>query len=160
MVTTDSPNSSSVTLRLVLSVNRMRPGPFSAQFSEGDLLSSQLVDYTQNKLIINGNGTVILLLRASISFPMFCCVYAKSLQSCLTLCNPTDCSLSGSSVHGIPGRNTGVGCHALLQGDLPDPRTEPVSLKSPALVGRFFSTNTTWEAYFPCAFSPQRGALS
>ena len=28
-----------------------------------------------------------------------------------------DCSLPGSSVHGdIPGMNTGVGCHALLQG--------------------------------------------
>ena len=26
---------------------------------------------------------------------------AKSLQSCLTLCNPVDCSLPGSSVHGI-----------------------------------------------------------
>ena len=26
---------------------------------------------------------------------------AKSLQSCPTLCNPTDCSLPGSSVHGI-----------------------------------------------------------
>ena len=26
---------------------------------------------------------------------------AKSLQSCLTLCNTMDCSLSGSSVHGI-----------------------------------------------------------
>ena len=26
---------------------------------------------------------------------------AKSLQPCLTLCDPTDCSLSGSSVHGI-----------------------------------------------------------
>ena len=26
---------------------------------------------------------------------------AKSLQSCLTLCNPMDCSLTGSSVHGI-----------------------------------------------------------
>ena len=26
---------------------------------------------------------------------------AKSLQSCLTLCNPMDCSLPGSSVHGI-----------------------------------------------------------
>ena len=25
----------------------------------------------------------------------------KSLQSCPTLCNPMDCSLSGSSVHGI-----------------------------------------------------------
>ena len=29
------------------------------------------------------------------------CVYAKSLQSCLTLCDPVDCSLPGSSVHGI-----------------------------------------------------------
>ena len=26
---------------------------------------------------------------------------AKSLQSCLTLCNPMDCSPPGSSVHGI-----------------------------------------------------------
>ena len=42
---------------------------------------------------------------------------AKSLQSCLTLCDPMDCSPSGSSVHGdSPGKNTGVGCHALLQG--------------------------------------------
>ena len=30
-----------------------------------------------------------------------CYVYAKSLQSCPTLCNPLDCSPSGSSVHGI-----------------------------------------------------------
>ena len=29
------------------------------------------------------------------------CVHAKSLQSCLTLCNPMDYSPSGSSVHGI-----------------------------------------------------------
>ena len=27
--------------------------------------------------------------------------YAKSLQSCPTLCDPMDCSLTGSSVHGI-----------------------------------------------------------
>ena len=26
---------------------------------------------------------------------------AKSLQSCPTLCNPIDCSLPGSSIHGI-----------------------------------------------------------
>ena len=26
---------------------------------------------------------------------------AKSLQPCLTLCDPMDCSLPGSSVHGI-----------------------------------------------------------
>ena len=29
------------------------------------------------------------------------CVQSKSLQSCPTLCNPMDCSLPGSSVHGI-----------------------------------------------------------
>ena len=29
------------------------------------------------------------------------CVHAKSLQSCLTLSKPMDCSLPGSSVHGI-----------------------------------------------------------
>ena len=39
------------------------------------------------------------------------------IQSCLTLCNPMDCSLPGSSVHGdSPSKNTEVGCHALLQG--------------------------------------------
>ena len=30
-------------------------------------------------------------------------------------------------------------------GDLPDPRTEPVSLASPALAGGFFTTSNTWE---------------
>ena len=45
---------------------------------------------------------------------------AESLQSCLTLCNPMDCSLPGSCVHGDSlGKNTGVNCHALLQGIFP-----------------------------------------
>ena len=36
-------------------------------------------------------------------------------QSCPTLCNPKDWSLPDSSVHGdSPGKNTGVGYHALL----------------------------------------------
>ena len=39
---------------------------------------------------------------------------AKSLQSCSTPCNPTDCSLPGSSVHGdSPGKSTGLACRAL-----------------------------------------------
>ena len=47
------------------------------------------------------------------------CVKVKSesevTQSCLTLSDPMDCSLPGSSVHGIfPGKSTGVGCHCLL----------------------------------------------
>ena len=41
-------------------------------------------------------------------------------ESCQTMCNPMDCSPPGSSVHGgSPGKNTGVGCHALLQRILP-----------------------------------------
>ena len=44
-------------------------------------------------------------------------VHAKLLHSCPTLCDPMDYSLLGSSVRGdSPGKNTGVGCHALLQG--------------------------------------------
>ena len=47
-------------------------------------------------------------------------------QSCPTLCNPMDCSLPGSSVHGdFPGKNTGVGCHALLQGIFPTQGLNP-----------------------------------
>ena len=44
--------------------------------------------------------------------PVLCLV----IQLCST-CVPMDCSPSGSSVHGdSPGKNTSVGCHALLQG--------------------------------------------
>ena len=48
------------------------------------------------------------------------------IQSCVTLCNPMDCSLPGSSVHGdFPGKNTGMGCHALLQGISPTQGSNP-----------------------------------
>ena len=40
---------------------------------------------------------------------------AKSLQSCLTLCDPIDGSPPGSRPWYSPGKNTGVGCHFLLQ---------------------------------------------
>ena len=43
--------------------------------------------------------------------------HAKSLQSCPTLCDSMDGSLPDSSVRGdSPDKNTGVSCHALLQG--------------------------------------------
>ena len=32
---------------------------------------------------------------------MFACLCAKSLQSCQSLCDRKDCSLPGSSIHGI-----------------------------------------------------------
>ena len=40
---------------------------------------------------------------------------AKSLQSCTTLCDPRDGSPPGSFPWDSPGKNTGGGCHFLLQ---------------------------------------------
>ena len=40
---------------------------------------------------------------------------AKSRQLCPTLCDPIDSSPPGSCPWDSPGKNTGVGCHCLLQ---------------------------------------------
>ena len=46
-----------------------------------------------------------------------------------------------------PGKSTGVGCHALLQGIFPTLGSNPRLLTSPALAGGFFTTSATWEAH-------------
>ena len=57
-------------------------------------------------------------------------VPAKLLQSYLTLCNAMDCSLPGSSVHGILQAKYWSGLPFPSPGDLPDPGIELVSLTS------------------------------
>ena len=58
-----------------------------------------------------------------------CAVLRLVSQLCLTLCNPMDSSLPGSSVPflpgNFPGKNTGMGCHALLQGIFPTQESNP-----------------------------------
>ena len=49
---------------------------------------------------------------------------------CPTLCSCMDCSPPGFSVQWFPKQNTGVGCHSLLQGGLPNAGIKP---GSPAL---------------------------
>ena len=50
----------------------------------------------------------------------------KQVLSRVRLCSSMDCSPPGSSVHGIfPGKNTGVGCHFLLQGIFPTQGLNP-----------------------------------
>ena len=45
------------------------------------------------------------------------CCYCFVAKSCLTVCNPVDCSPPGSSVYGISqAGEIGAGCHFLLQG--------------------------------------------
>ena len=55
-----------------------------------------------------------------------CAVLCLVAQSSPTLCKPMDCSPPGSSVHGdSPGKNTGVACHAILQGIFPTQGSNP-----------------------------------
>ena len=46
---------------------------------------------------------------------------------------------------GFSSKNTGVGCHSLLQGIFLTQRSNKHLLTSPVLAGRFFTTSTTWE---------------
>ena len=74
-------------------------------------------------------------------------MHAESLQSCLTFCNPIDCSPLGFSVCRILQQECWSGLPFPPSGDLPNPGIEPVSLMSPALAARFFTTSITWEAH-------------
>ena len=70
---------------------------------------------------------------------------AKSLQSCLTIWDPVNCSPPGSSVHGII-QATILNLVAMPSfRHLPQLGSEPAFLTSPALEGRFFTTSDTWE---------------
>ena len=125
-------------------------------------------------------------LKAGATFPFIC--HVESLQSCLTLCNPMDCSSPSPSVPGIlqarilewaiisfsnvcevasvmsdsvqpyglqpprllcpwdsPGKNTRMGCRALLQGIFLTQGWNPRLLRLPALAIRFFTTSATWK---------------
>ena len=62
-------------------------------------------------------------------------MYAKLLQLSLTLYDPMDCSLAGSSVHGILQEGILEWLPCPPPGDLPDPGINPASL---ALAGGFF----------------------
>ena len=61
-------------------------------------------------------------------------------------CNPMDCSPPGSSVHGILQARKLEWVVVPSSRGSSGPRDQPVSLVSPALAGRFFTTSAAWEA--------------
>ena len=79
---------------------------------------------TSLSVIISGsihvaaNGIISFSLWLS-RIPLYVCTCMKLkvlfTHSCLTLYNPVDCSLPGSTAWSSPGENTGVGSHSLLQ---------------------------------------------
>ena len=75
------------------------------------------------------------------------CVCAKLLQLCPTLRDPMNCSLPGSSVHGILKARILEWVACPPPGDLPDPGIEPPSPVCPELAGGFFTTSAAWEAH-------------
>ena len=87
------------------------------------------------------NGSYDTLLPA-------CVLRAKSLRSCLTLCNPWTVACQTPLSMGFSRQEYWSGLPLAPQGGLPDPGIEPASLMSPALAGRFFTTSTTWEACY------------
>ena len=60
---------------------------------------------------------------------------------------PMDCSLPGSSSMEFSRTEYWSGLQWPPPGDLPNPGIEPTSLLFPEFAGRFFTTNTTWEAF-------------
>ena len=69
-------------------------------------------------------------------------MHAKSLQSCLTLCDPMEHSPLGSSVHGILQARIPEWWPCPPPRDLPDPGIKPESPASPALASGLFTTST------------------
>ena len=98
-----------------------------------------------------GNHQCVLYVCESVSVLLysFVCFIFQILslpiahaQSCLTFCNPMDCSPPGSSGHGIFPVKYWSGLPFPLPGDLSEPGIEPMSLASPALSGGFFTNES------------------
>ena len=80
-------------------------------------------------------------------YMVLACVPAKSLQLCLTLCDPMDCSLPCSSVHGI------LQARILAWVALPfsrgsSPLRDQTQISYVSWIGRqFLYSGATWEAH-------------
>ena len=90
-----------------------------------------------------------------VSVCMCVCVCALSrfsrVQLSVTSWTQASLSYQASLSMGFSRQEYWSGLPCPPPGDLPDPGTEPVSLTSPALAGKFFTTSATWEA--PLIFS-------
>ena len=81
--------------------------------------------FSLRKLHLSKNLFISTRLSILLAYP-YCAMLCLVAQSCLTLCDPWDCNPPGSHVHGdSTGKNTGVGCHALLRGIFPTQGSNP-----------------------------------
>ena len=95
-VPTSLPASSASLSSLLTTLQPHSPCPTLCQMHmrcSVQLTGLTLTSHLPNSSLLRGHLGSFLFL--------FTCVCVKLLQSCLTLCEPMDCSLPGSSVHGI-----------------------------------------------------------
>ena len=105
------------------------------QFPLGSRLPPPLTIFLRSQFPLTCNcqsiweSSCFFFQRFLAKFPSFISTLArvvtKSLQLCWTLCDPMDYSLLGSLSMGFSSKNTGVGCHARLQGIFPSQGSNP-----------------------------------
>ena len=98
----------------------------SLNFPRASVLSSAQQGHWGEK--VWAKGKLLFLTLPKVHYVIFssvlCAVLSHSVLSNSLL--PMDCSLPGTSVHGdSPGRDTGIVCHALLQGIFPNQGLNP-----------------------------------
>ena len=88
------------------------------------------------------------------------CVWAKLLQSCPTLCDPTVVACQAPLSMGFSRQVYWSGLSSPPPGYLPDPGIKPASLSSPALAGEFFTiyipSGLTFALILECIFNSFR----
>ena len=75
-------------------------------------------------VIFTGSSVEFCYIRLTLLY-MPCPVCVVVVQSCLTLCDPMDCGPPGSCPWDPPGKDTGAGYPALLQGIFPTQGPNP-----------------------------------
>ena len=137
-------------------VNRI-PLLFTVIRSSGWLILHDYNDHYPDIESLGTCGTAFLLPYFSVAhiggmsvcMYMYACVRAKLLSRILlfvalwTVTHTVQAPLSMR----FSRQENWSGLPSLPPGDLPDPGIEPVSLTSPALAGRFFTTSAPWEAH-------------
>ena len=107
----------------------LNPFPHASLCSDF-ILSTHLAKYLQQSIVCLQVNTTRWYISSGRTHLISLCIV--NVEQCLTyttrltLCDPMDCSPPGSSVHGdFPGKDTWVGCHALLQGIFPSQGQNP-----------------------------------
>ena len=105
-------------------------------------------DVLSRHIEAHAHGVSLKRLHSCSDFSDCCVVYVLSHFSCVQLCamlhtlacqDPLSMRFFGQEYcSGLPFPSLG---------DLPNSGIEPVSVKTPVLAGRFFTTSTTWEAH-------------